>query len=138
MRLRFIGLALLCVMSGSVWALEPALPQVGPSTGDGKGTIGLVCMDSFGQAHFWNSKRKVETRDTGEDQTDFEVCIDEVVEKMQISPEATCQSEVLMSSEFTLSAKSKLSRDSAEMTRMIHGFSTFRRILDGTVNRSRF
>ena len=70
---------------GLVWLAATAanaydVPAEQP--GEGKGTIGLVCVDDAGAVHLWNSTVKVEadasTRDNAL-KTDFDVCVDHVV-----------------------------------------------------------
>jgi hypothetical protein len=62
-----LGLALWIVTT-----LGASLVQAQPAgEGSGKGTIGMVCIDSRGDAHLWNADA----------QGEFTTCIDEVVSK---------------------------------------------------------
>lgn len=52
------------------FAAATVLAQDFPGDVEGKGTIGLVCLDSAGTYHFWYSQNKA----------DFDACVDQVVQ----------------------------------------------------------
>jgi hypothetical protein len=89
----------------------------------GKGTIGIVCVDSLGVPHLWNSQRK---SDRADDRSDFEVCIDEVVSTWETKP-------VAPPTRNDLSCEARASQAAADdhaLDDLIGGYRTYKKALD--------
>jgi hypothetical protein len=70
-----LSILLLLQLSPVASAIQlPSMP------GEGKGTIGIVCMDPNGDPHYWNSRARAARADSNDHRTDFETCLDQVVQ----------------------------------------------------------
>jgi hypothetical protein len=96
--------------------------------GEGKGTIGLVCVDSAGVTHFWTSRARRNSNDKqiSDIRTDFEICIDQVVQNWNVKAAVSREPQ-------DLTCVDSGSTD-PQMNNLIGGFSTYKKALDSGAN----